>query len=453
MRSAPSTRSFRRRTRIAAVAVLAAVALAVPMGLSGSIPTAEAAVPAAPSGFTTVFSDDFGGAAGSAIDGSKWLHSLGHGYPGGAYNWGTGEIENNTNSTANVYQTGGGQLAIKPIRDASGNWTSARIETQRTDLGAPAGGVMRVEASLQLPNVSTANGAGYWPAFWMLGAPARPAAATNWPSIGEIDIMESANGRSNLFQTLHCGTATGGPCNETNGIGTGERACTGCQTSFHRFGVEVDRSVSPEQIRFYLDGGLSHTIYSNQVDATTWANAVHHGYFLILNVAMGGGFPNAFGGGPYASTVSGVPMLVDYVTVATKGAAPATGNGASRINGPAGKCLDVAGDNTGGNTTAIQLWDCQASATDQLWTWNGQTLRTLGRCLDVAAAGTANLTKLQLYDCNGSGAQNWVQQANGSMRNPVSGRCIDSPSAATANGTRLQIYDCNGTSAQYFKKA
>jgi hypothetical protein len=31
---------------------------------------------------------------------------------------------------------------------------------------------------------------------------------------------------------------------------------------------------------------------------------------LILNVAMGGGFPTAFGG-PTSATQSGVPMLVD----------------------------------------------------------------------------------------------------------------------------------------------
>jgi hypothetical protein len=34
---------------------------------------------------------------------------------------------------------------------------------------------------------------------------------------------------------------------------------------------------------------------------------------------MGGGFPGAFGGGPTGATVSGVPMLVDYVSVYTSG--------------------------------------------------------------------------------------------------------------------------------------
>jgi hypothetical protein len=120
------------------------------------------------------------------------------------------------------------------------------------------------------------------------------------------------------------------------------------------------------------------------------------------------------------------------------------------IAGPGGKCVDVGGDDTGVNGTAVQLWDCQTTSADQHWTWSGTALTTIGRCLDVASGGTANGSLLQLYDCNGTGAQQWVQQANGSLKNPQSGRCVDAPGGATANGTRLQIYDCNGTGAQTF---
>ncbi len=305
-------RRWRRRLPLAAGA---AALLAVGSFMAVS---AHAALPATPSGWTLAFSDDFNGAANTGVNTANWLYDLGHNYPGGAGNWGTGEIETMTNSTANVYQDGAGNLVIKPIRDAAGNWTSGRIETQRTDFAAPAGGKMRMQASLQQPNVSGAAAAGYWPAFWAMGAAARPVGATNWPSIGELDIMEDINGRSSVFSTLHCGnTAAGGPCNETTGLGSGERACAGCQTGFHTYAVEYDRSVSPEQLRWYLDGNQYFSLNSNAVDATTWNNALHHGFFIILNVAIGGGFPAAFGGGPSASTQSGVPMLVDYVAVYT----------------------------------------------------------------------------------------------------------------------------------------
>jgi hypothetical protein len=59
---------------------------------------------------------------------------------------------------------------------------------------------------------------------------------------------------------------------------------------------------------------------------------------------------------------------------------------------------------------------------------------------------------VQLWDCNGSGAQNWVQEGN-QLRNPNSNKCLDSPSGSTADGARLQIWDCNGSAAQYFVKA
>lgn len=42
------------------------------------------------------------------------------------------------------------------------------------------------------------------------------------------------------------------------------------------------------------------------------------------------------------------------------------------------------------------------------------TLRVLGTCLDVEAAGTVDKTPVGIYDCNSSGAQVWPPQANGS---------------------------------------
>jgi beta-glucanase (GH16 family) len=272
------------------------------------------AVPAAPAGFTTTWSDEFTGAAGSPLNTSTWRYDTG---PGSSF--GTGEIETMTNSTSNVFLDGNGDLVLKALHsgtDPNAGWTSGRVETQADGFGAAPGGVVRMQASIQQPNVTTANGAGYWPAFWMLGSPLR--IGTPWPGVGEVDILEDVNGRSSVFGTVHCGTNPGGPCAESTGIGSGERACAGCQTGFHTYAVEIDRSTSPEQIRWYLDGVNYFTINSSQVDAATWANAVDHSFFIIFDLAMGGGFPAAFGGGPNASTVSGGQLSVDYVAVYTK---------------------------------------------------------------------------------------------------------------------------------------
>ena len=128
--------------------------------------------------------------------------------------------------------------------------------------------------------------------------------------------MEGVNGLSSVTGTLHCGTNGGGPCNEhTGGLSSGRHDCGGCQTGFHTYRVELDKTTSPEEIRWYLDGTKFFTVNSGQVDPTTWSNATNHGFFIIFNVAIGGDFLTAFGGGPTAATVSGIPMLVDYVRV------------------------------------------------------------------------------------------------------------------------------------------
>ncbi|MEV6795011.1 glycoside hydrolase family 16 protein [Streptomyces sp. NPDC051320] len=320
-------RSRRSRARITlaalAVGALAAAGLGVIAAPGGAAtPTAAAVkaaaaqseVPAPPAGFTTTWSDDFNGASGTGLETGTWKYDTG---PGSSF--GTGEIETMTDSTANVFHDGNGHLVLRANHtggDPAAGWTSGRVETQAATFGAPAGGVVEMVSSIQQPDVSTANGAGYWPAFWMLGSTLRTG--TTWPTSGEVDIMEDINGRSSVFGTLHCGTNPGGPCNESTGIGSGEHACAGCQSGYHTYAVQIDRSVSPEQIRYYLDGKQYFSIDSTKVDAATWSSAVDHPFFIIYDLAMGGGFPNAFGGGPNAATVSGGRMNVDYVAVYNK---------------------------------------------------------------------------------------------------------------------------------------
>lgn len=314
MSETSGTSGRRRPLRRALVAVLGTLGLAAAVATAATLP-ANASAPTPPSGWTQVFLDDFNGAAGSGVNTSNWQYDTGTSYPGGPANWGTGEVETMTTSTGNVSLDGSGNLRITPLRSSSGAWTSGRIETTRTDFQPPAGGKLRVEARIQMPNVTGTAAEGYWPAFWALGAPYR-GNYQNWPGVGELDIMENVQGLNRVWATLHCGTNPGGPCNETTGIGNSV-ACPGstCQSGFHTYSMEWDRSASPEAIRFFVDGVNYHTVTANQVDATTWTNATNHGYFLILNVAMGGGFPDAFGGGLDGDTQPGHPMVVDYVQV------------------------------------------------------------------------------------------------------------------------------------------
>ena len=55
-------------------------------------------------------------------------------------------------------------------------------------------------------------------------------------------------------------------------------------------------------------------------------------------------------------------------------------------------------------------------------------------CVDVAGS-------------NGTGAQKWIQQADGSLMNPESGKCAGLP-AGTSHGSSLQLAPCGGSASQ-----
>jgi glucosylceramidase len=122
------------------------------------------------------------------------------------------------------------------------------------------------------------------------------------------------------------------------------------------------------------------------------------------------------------------------------------GGGTGQITGYGGKCVDVAGGSST-NGTAVQLYDCNGTAAQQWTVGTDGTLRALGKCMDITSASTANGTQIQLYDCNGTGAQQW-QRSGTALVNPASGRCLDATGPSSANGTRLQIWDCTGAANQ-----
>jgi hypothetical protein len=112
-----------------------------------------------------------------------------------------------------------------------------------------------------------------------------------------------------------------------------------------------------------------------------------------------------------------------------------------------GKCLDDFGGSST-NGTIADLWDCNGTGA-QNWTVTGGTLQANGKCLDIIGAGsTADGTLVDLWDCNGGGNQQWTTGANGSLVNPASGKCLDDPGFNTTNGTQLDLWDCNGGTNQ-----
>ncbi|MGE0885689.1 MAG: family 16 glycosylhydrolase [Blastocatellales bacterium] len=245
-----------------------------------------------PAGWTLVWSDEFNGADGSAVDQSKWVQET------GGWGWGNNELQYYTDRTKNAYQQNG-SLIIQVFRErftgpdnVTREYTSARLKT----LGKFSQTYGRFEARIKIP-----YGQGIWPAFWMLG---EDIETTGWPFCGEIDIMENIGKEpSTVHGTIHGPDYSGGEA-----IGAAYELTKGKRFAddFHVFAVEWE----PKAIRWFVDGRLYQTRRQSDLPAgRRWV--FDHPHFLLLNVAVGGYWP----GNPDATTVFPQTMLVDYVRV------------------------------------------------------------------------------------------------------------------------------------------
>ena len=117
------------------------------------------------------------------------------------------------------------------------------------------------------------------------------------------------------------------------------------------------------------------------------------------------------------------------------------------ITGLAGKCLDVAGASSA-DGTAVQLYDCNGTAAQQWTVGSDGTIRALGKCLDVTGNSTADGATAQLWSCSGGANQKWTVTAAHDIVNPQANKCLDVTGNSSANATRIQIWSCGGGANQ-----
>ena len=241
---------------------------------------------------TLVWSDEFNAPNDSPVDSSKWVLET------GGNGWGNQELEYYTARPQNAFQQDG-NLVIKVLEEkytgpdgVTRNYTSARLKTQ----GKFAQKYGRFEARIKIP-----YGQGIWPAFWMLGDDIEKK---GWPKCGEIDMMENIGKEPALVH----GTIHGPGYSGDKGIGAPFElsASQRFADDFHVYAVEWEAKA----IRFYVDDHLYTT--RTPADLPHGAKWVYkHPFFILLNVAVGGGWP----GNPDSSTVFPQTMLVDYVRI------------------------------------------------------------------------------------------------------------------------------------------
>jgi mannan endo-1,4-beta-mannosidase len=119
------------------------------------------------------------------------------------------------------------------------------------------------------------------------------------------------------------------------------------------------------------------------------------------------------------------------------------------ITGLGGKCVDIAAASTV-NGTQIQLYTCNGTGA-QTWTIGTDgTVRALGKCMDVNGGINADGTKVHLWDCMaGNANQQWTYNSSTrELRNPLTGKCLDARGQSSADGTPLQIWTCNNQTNQ-----
>lgn len=239
-----------------------------------------------------VWSDEFNTPNGSAPDPTKWTFDL------GGKGWGNQELETYTDRPQNVYIQDG-MLVIQARKESymgkdnvARDYTSARLKTK----GLFSQTYGRIEARIKIP-----VGQGLWPAFWMLGDDVGKA---GWPQCGEIDIMENIGREPSVVH----GTIHGPGYSGAQGISAAYSLPGGGRFAddFHIYAVEWQ----PRKIQFFVDGNLYTTIVPTSLPpGARWV--YDHPFFIILNVAVGGGWP----GNPDDTTTFPQIMQVDYVRV------------------------------------------------------------------------------------------------------------------------------------------
>ena len=258
-------------------------------GAAGSAGASAASCTSATAGYKLVWSDEFNGPSGTAVDSTKWTYDV------GGTGWGNNELEYYTNGTNNAAMDGSGNLLITAKQESMGgkSYTSARLKTQ----GLKSFTYGRVEARMKI-----SQGQGLWPAFWMLG---EDIADNPWPACGEIDIMENVGKEPNIVHaTIHGpGYSAGdGPTKQTT-------LAAPVASAFHVFAIEWEKN----SIRWYVDDTLYSTKTPSDIPSSaTWVYA--HPFFIIMNLAVGGGWP----GNPDSTTTFPQQLQVDYVRVCQK---------------------------------------------------------------------------------------------------------------------------------------
>jgi beta-glucanase (GH16 family) len=277
----------------------------------------------------------------------NWISETGN----GSWGWGNGELQFFKPDNAVIDEIPGepGNHALHiTAREETGpeivdqwgnplNYTSARLNT-KSKLSIKYG---VIETRVIVPDLDL----GGWPAIWLLGT-----ANYAWPRNGEIDMMEM--GHKKTFRDLHDTHNGGNGLNNStvnqmvgaNAIFFSEDAITPgnpsgaaslswdpddefCRPYYNYFSPLINRFLTyrmywdEDSIRFTVtDNGVEYDLYTDPFPIDSVSAEFQHPFYLIVNLAVGGAFTDAYNlGDPGSGLPVSMPfpseMYIDYVKI------------------------------------------------------------------------------------------------------------------------------------------
>jgi len=237
-----------------------------------------------------VWSDEFN--YNGLPDSSKWSYDV------GGHGWGNQELQFYTERRLENARVMDSFLVIEAHKELweGRNYTSTRLLSRGK--GKWTYGRMEIRAILP-------SGVGTWPAIWMLPEVWNYGSG-GWPDNGEIDIMEHVGYDPGW---VHASTHSKAYYWVINTQKTAKIYLSDVQTVYHNYILEW----SEDTISIFIDSKKYFTFVNEKTGWETWP--FDKDFFLILNIAVGGGWGGQQG---VDDSIFPARMFVDYVRVYQK---------------------------------------------------------------------------------------------------------------------------------------